>query len=177
MSNKGFTMIELLVVMGVIVIFTSIFFVDYGGDSKTFALERSVNKLAQDLRRTQEMAMTGLIGDANTNAYGMYFDKVNASKSYIVYKNNDSVYTYDSSSDSIKETISLEKGLKICDILIGTGSVNTLSLSFVPPEPTNYINTYYSGYEASVVLCVENDEAKTRRVKINNTGRIETVNP
>ena len=178
-NKKAFTIIELLVVMGVIVIFTSFFFVDYGRDSNTFALERVSNKMAQDLRRAQEMSMSGLTGDVGTNAYGIYFNKGSGSeKQYIIYKNNDTNMYYESSSaDSIKETISFEKGVKICDILIDSSSVSSVSISFQPPDPINYIDSYYSGHEASIVLCTEDDATKTRRVKINNTGRIETINP
>lgn len=164
--------------MGVIAIFTALFFVDYGKDNSVFALERASNKLAQDLRRTQEMSMTGLIGDAGTNAYGIYFNDASGyEKQYLIYKNNDTDVSYSSSGDSIKEAVSIEKGVKICDILIDSGSVGTVSVSFVPPDPINYINGYYSGHEATVVLCAEDDVAKTRRVKINNAGRIERTNP
>jgi len=178
-NKKAFTIIELLVIMGVIVIFTSFFFVDYGRDSNTFALERVSSKMAQDLRRAQEMSMSGLTGDVGTNAYGIYFNKGSGSeRQYIIYRNNDTNMYYESSSaDSIKETINFEKGVKICDILIDSGSVSSVSISFQPPDPINYIDSYYSGHEASIVLCAENDATKTRRVKVNNTGRIETINP
>jgi len=164
----------------VIGIFTSIFFMDYGKNSNTFALERAANRAAQDLNRAQEMSMGGMVGDSTTNGYGVYFDKTSGSETqYIIYKNNNSNAYYDSLSpaDTIYETVTMERGVKICNILIDTTSTNSASVFFEPPEPITYINSYYSGHELFIVLCSTSDATKTRTVKINNTGRIETSNP
>lgn len=179
-NQKAFTMIELLITMGVIALFTSLFFVDYGAGSNSLALERVVKKTAQDLRKTQEMAMSATIGETNTNGYGIYFDKTSGNeKKYIIYSNTNSNMYYESGTDTIKETVNMETGVKICSISISDGtstSLNNVSISFQPPDPINYINSYYSGYEASIVFCTDDEDAITKIVKINNVGRIETTN-
>ena len=55
-KTKGFTLIELLVIVSITVLMTVVVFSNYGKNNEIFALERSSQKLAQDLRRTQEMA-------------------------------------------------------------------------------------------------------------------------
>lgn len=181
MKNKGFTIIELLVIITMVTIFSAIMFADYGNTGKQFALDRSAEKLAQDLRRTQRMAIDALIGiDETTNGYGIYFDKGAGSETkYIIYRNNNVNIYYDAAepADSIKETILIESGVKICDIKDNDVSEadNTISISFQPPDPINYIENNYIGHEASIILCSVDDVSQTKTVKINNTGRIEVA--
>ena len=95
--KKAFTLVELAVMMGIVVIFTTLLFVDYGKDSKTFALERTAQRMAQDTRRAQEMAMSGLVGEAGTNGYGVYFDRTSGNNtSYIIFMNNNENMYYES---------------------------------------------------------------------------------
>jgi len=178
--NKAFTLVELVVVCFVVSLLTGIIFVDYGKNSKAFALERVAQRLAQDLRRTQEMSMVGLTGDADTNAYGVYFDKTGGNNDkYIIYRNNNANKPYDSVSpaDTIKETITLEHGIKIFDIQDNSSSIDNVSISFVPPDPINYIESNPSGHEAGIIVYVEDDPTQKREVKINSTGRIDVVTP
>lgn len=174
--KKAFTLIELTVMMAIVAIFTTIIFVDYGKNNKVFALERSGRKLSQDMRRVQEMAMSGVAGEAGTNGYGIYFN-TNNNTSYRVYGNNDSDMSYSQGTDSDRENITMESGVKICNLLVDSSSVNPVSVSFQPPDPINYINNADSGHEASIVLCIVGDESQTRTVKVNNVGRIEVTNP
>lgn len=168
--------------MSVMVLFTALLFRDYGKDNKVFSLERMAQKTAQDLRRTQEMAMSALslTGETGTTGYGIYFDKSSGSKTtYIVYRNTNVNAYYDSGVDVIKETVNMEKGVEICDIKNNGTSVGAgyISVSFAPPDPINYIESDNSGHEASIVLCIDGDATNARTVKVNNTGRIETTNP
>jgi len=182
--NKAFTLIELMVILLIVAIFTGVLFIDYGKNSKVFALDRASQKVAQDVRRAQEMAMSGTTGDASTNGYGVYFDKTgNNNLSYLIFRNNaDLIMTY-GGSDTVKETITIEKGVKICDLkdkLISSGvdsSVNNLSVAFLPPDPINYVGTNYIGHEASIILCIIGNESTTRTVRVNNAGKIEVSNP
>lgn len=187
--NKAFTIIELLVVALIMAIFTSILFVDYGDNGKIFALDRAAQKMTQDIRKAQEMAMSGLPGDATTRGYGVYFDAAGANNLYKIYRNNDPVVLGSDmpygGSDTIKETINLETGIKICngnvkdkDISSGVESTPTnISISFLPPDPINYIGTNYTGHEASITLCIIGSESTTRTVKVNNAGKIEVNTP
>ncbi|MDD4531197.1 MAG: type II secretion system protein [Candidatus Pacebacteria bacterium] len=174
--KKAFTLIELIVMMAIVAIFTTIIFVDYGKNNKLFALERSARKMSQDVRKVQEMAMSGFVGGVGTNGYGIYFNTT-SNTSYRVYANMDSDMSYSQGTDTDKENISMESGVKICNLLVDSSSVNPVSVSFAPPDPINYINNVDSGHEASIVLCIVGDESQTRTVKVNNVGRIELTNP
>jgi type II secretory pathway pseudopilin PulG len=176
-DKKGFTLIELLAIISITVVMTVALFSNYGKNSDLFALERSGQKLSQDLRRSQEMAMSGFEGAVSSNGYGIYFDKTSGNEGkYIIYMNYSNMY-YEVGTDTIKETINLESGIKICGIKSNTLDVNTVSVSFEPPDPLTYIDSNYSGYEASIILCSIKDTNQTRTIKINNAGRIEVTNP
>jgi len=181
-NKKAFTLIELVVTMSIMVIFTALLFRDYGKDSKIFALERMLQRTAQDLRRTQEMATSALSldGETGTTGYGIYFNKAPGSKTtYVIYRNVNANPYYDSGVDAIKETVNMEKGIEICDIKNNGVSLvaGYISVSFAPPDPINYIEGQSFGQEASIVLCTNETPPVTRTVKINNAGRIETTNP
>jgi type II secretory pathway pseudopilin PulG len=177
-KTKGFTLIELLVIVSITVLMTVVVFSNYGKNNEIFALERSSQKLAQDLRRTQEMAMSGLEGDASTAGYGMYFNNTAGNQSqYLIYMENNTNMYYESGTDDIKETINLESGIQICDIKDNTSSANYLSISFEPPNPLTYVGGNPSGHEASIVICMTSDNSQTRTIKVNNVGRVEVTNP
>jgi len=57
-ENKGFTLVELAVVIFIILLLTAVTLPNYRSGEKRLALQRSANKLAQDIRRVQGMAMS-----------------------------------------------------------------------------------------------------------------------
>ncbi len=175
--EKGLTLVEMFVVVSIAVVMTTIVFGNYGKGKESLALERAGQKLFQDLRRTQELVMSG-VPSAGINACGIYFNKTSGNETkYLLYNNVNANYFYENGTDSIRETISIESGIKICDIKDNGVSGNTVSVSFMPPEPVTRIDSNYAGHEATIILCIVGDTTKTREIKINNLGRIEITNP
>jgi type II secretion system protein H len=85
----GFTLIELMVVMTIISIMTAVVLTNYRGGNQQLALDRSANKLAQDIRRAQGMAMSTAQCPSGTDCagqvpprYGIYMGNSAAEKSY-----------------------------------------------------------------------------------------------
>jgi Tfp pilus assembly protein FimT len=182
--EKGLTLTEMLVVISIVIVFSSMVFANYGKGQESMALERAGQKLGQDLRRAQEMAMAGSF-DSSTNAVGIYFNE-SSSTSYILYYNynTDPVnFYYQSSTDLSKEVISIEEGVKICNIKNNDVDVpsDDISVSFAPPEPVTRIQNDNYNHEAYIILAPEAENCatttKTRTIKVNNVGRIEVNNP
>ena len=75
-KESGFTLTELLVVASIIILFSAIVLANYQTGNKQFALQRSAHKLAQDIRRAQEMAMSAKecepCGNVVPPGYGIY---------------------------------------------------------------------------------------------------------
>lgn len=180
--QKGLTLVEMLVVISIAVLFSAMVFGNYNVGKEGLALERAANKLSQDLRRAQEMGLSGYF-PSGYNAAGFYFDESSPATSYILYNNSNSNsnYYYESGTDSVRETINIETGIKICNIIDDdNGTITyptTRSVSFAPPEPVTRIQNDNTLHSVSIVLCITNDNTKTRTININNVGRIDVNNP
>jgi prepilin-type N-terminal cleavage/methylation domain-containing protein len=192
-GRRGFTLVEVLVTLFIIVLISGIIFANYRQGGQQFALQRSASKLAQDIRRAQQMAMsaekTNLGGQVPSGqefvpvgGYGIYFDE-GSPGSYIIYADCNENHQYTTGnvcvSDSYPEhveTIELEKEVKINDIQKeGGGSPDKIYITFIPPDPTTYI-VPPSGVGAAwceITLALKTDLSKTKIIKINKAGLIE----
>jgi len=134
-KKNSFTLVELLVVTTIIFIFTVLTLFGFRTAEKQFALQSSVHKLAQDLRKAQEMAMATREFQEKVpkGGYGVYFD-ISEPEHYILFADFDGDYEFDESSEII-EDIKIEKGIRISSL-----SSPTLSIIFTPPDPIITIN-------------------------------------
>lgn len=168
MNQKGFTLTELLVITGIILILSAIILADYRVGERSFALQRSVHKLAQDLRVAQELSMSAKAFDCGEDwkmkGYGINLTTGN--DYYFLKARCDEIASpgppYD--DKQVGEQIKLEKGVKI-----KTLTQNPLKIFFYPPEPEvdlGGLNT------VEITLCLKTDEAKIKKIIINKTGLI-----
>ncbi|MCK4474139.1 type II secretion system protein [Candidatus Parcubacteria bacterium] len=195
--DKGFTLLEIVMVTSIMLILALVVFLDYRGTEKDFALSRSAHKLSQDLRQGVEMAMSSQKtpmgceqvepGVFPKGGYGIYF--VQDAQSYILFADCDNEKDYDSSVTthtcvdaepgplkSLNEKIEeffLEEGIKIKELQVDSVQVNELEITFTPPDPTITINKG-DGVKAVITLCLKENEDIIRKVTINNVGLIDT---
>lgn len=187
--KKAFTLIEITVVVTIIIFLALIFIVSYRGGEKEFALIRSANKLGQDLRAVQGMAMAGQktapeFGSETfpPGGYGIYFEK--NSNSYILFAdcNDNDIYDEIGGATSCKEakeqgTPYPEKVKEFTfeeEVYISGFSTpgDSLVITFFPPDPEIIINGNPDINLASIVLTFE-DTDSVRSVKINKAGLID----
>ena len=182
--NEGFTLIELLVVTVIITILTAAILVNYRNSEQQFALQRSAHKLAQDIRRAGEMAMsakeiTGPTGEKviPSGGYGIYLRSLPNPPYYeiIIFADCNDNQQFTSGnvcgtppnrfSESL-EDVKLESGVKISNL-----SPNSpLQITFKPPSPKISIQ---GGDTAEITLALEADPTKTKKIKVNAVGLIE----
>ena len=177
--SKSFTLIELLVVAAIILILAVIVFPYYNQGSRSFALQRTANKLAQDIRRAKEMAMSMQEckicspGNEFPKAYGIFLTPGN--DFYILYAEIDGNDFYTSSQDTIVEEIRLEKGVKIEKIYVAPNDNRPNGcITFTPPDPSVEIkyDVTNKGGEIKATLYLENEPSKKKVVKANRAGMI-----
>ena len=175
MNNKGFTLIELLAIIAMVSILSSLVFFDYNVSNKYFALERSSQKIAQDIRIAQQKSLIGLEGNSGTNGYGVYFS-LSSKNNYIIYENNNSTPYYDF-GDTISQTIEIEKGIEIDSLSSNGNYTDSISISFFPPGPITYIQNNFLNTEALISLTVSESVGKKRIIRINSSGASEIFDP
>jgi len=192
--NKAFTLLELTVVAAIITILALIILPNYRQEEKQSALLRSVHKLAQDLRRTEEMAISAQktspeFGEVfPKGGYGIYFEINDAlPKGYriILFADCDGEGDFDSwgsftcaeatlgpgnSCDETIQEITLEEGIKIKNL----SPLSPLAVTFKPPEPEVSIS---GGDIATITLSLKDNPAITRTITVNKAGLIETKKP
>jgi len=186
-KSKAFTLLELVVVLAIISLLAAIILVNYRGGEKQSALLRSTHRLAQDLRRAEEMAISSksFYNAFPKGGYGIYFTE--DSNSYILFAdcNNNKIYdggiyvcpdcTGGSCIENVQqekiEELSLEEGIKIKE-LFPLSLENSLSITFIPPDPTV---TIAGGDEtvAVITLCLKDAPTITRTITVNKAGLID----
>lgn len=194
LNEKGVTLVEVIVSIVVVAFFSMVMVSNFPRMKNTLALSRSIHKLSQDIRRVQDLALSGheLLVDGqkvSISGYGLYFDfsnDTNKSK-YIIYADNcpqdpfDKKYTTGipscvGESDRVLETIEFEPGIIIYSIA-GISGANT-SVNFSPPNPTTTIsNLAYSSLAPTggiaIYLAVASSPGQQAIIKIYPSGLAE----
>lgn len=168
--NKSFTLVELLVVTSIIILLSAIILPNYRGIERQFALQRSAHKLAQDIRRAGEMAMSTreFQEEVPEGGYGIHLE-LSWGNYYKLYADKNGNEKFDGADGEV-ETINLEKGVYIKNIL-----PSSLSINFRSPIPTVKIKTEagQDSVNATITLSLESDSTKTKIIKVNAVGLID----
>ena len=179
---KGITLVEVIVVVFIIAMFSAILISDFPKIRRQFALSRATYKFSQDMRRTQDMALSGaqLESGGQARGYGIYVDLAD-NKKYIIYADtfvpNDNEYTAGSypAGDYIVDTVDIsqeEKGVIIKEI--NHVNYSWVSVDFAPPNPTTTITSLSLGEDnVEVIFALEVDQSITRIVSVNTSGLVE----
>lgn len=157
--------------MGIIVFFTGLVLVNYKTGGDKFALQRSANKLAQDIRRAEQMAMSAKEcevcgGIIPGGGYGIYLKQ--GDDYYLIYADTNPSQgneRYDGGNDDLLETIYFEK-----DVYIKNVSPSSLSINFKPPDPAVKIS---GDEDVTITLALEDDPGQERAITVNKAGLVE----
>ncbi|MBU4481357.1 hypothetical protein KKH59_03530 [Patescibacteria group bacterium] len=157
----------MLVAISIIIILTTISVPIYQGSRKQLSLQMSASKLAQDIRRAQEMAMAarefqGSVPSVPSGGYGIYFNLSEPSH-YILFADTSIPPNHQYNSGELVEDIPFENNIKISQLFPSS----TTTIVFVPPDPTTLVNSYAT--TSIIVLKIDNS---TSSVKVLPTGLI-----
>jgi prepilin-type N-terminal cleavage/methylation domain-containing protein len=172
LKSRGFTILELLIVILIIGLLAVLVSVSYRSSEKKYALNQSVQLLVSNLRKVQTMAMSGVDIQGQYCGYGV---KINTSAwftSYRIYADKsancqNSNHKYDS-SDDILETVNLPNR-----IIIQATSPSPIDIFFKPPKPTTYINQDAGvGVTGTITLQIEGTSLN-KTVTVTTAGLIQ----
>jgi len=166
-QQAGFTLTELLVTMFIIALLSSLVLAGHRSGQKKYALSQATQQLVSDLRRAQNMAMSG-VEMAGRSGYGIYAGKDDIS--YTIYSDKNGNLSYQGEPpDELIETIDLPSQIKISSV---SPSLSKIDIFFEPPEPTTYINADDgAGISGTITLELE-DTSLTKTVTITTAGLI-----
>ena len=170
-KSRGIGLIEMIVVICIIVVLTAMAFANYRKGQQQLALDRTAYKLAQDIRRAQEMAMaakecSACGGGVPSGGYGIYLEQ--GDEFYLLYADNGNGQ-YGAGDTQIGDDINLERGIYISGLLPSEASI-----SFEPPDPVTVIKDGdgLDAEEATITIALEKDSTRTKRVIVNKAGLI-----
>lgn len=174
-KNSGFTILEVLVVLGIVSLFTGMTIFSVVSERQSSSLFRSAQNLSLNLRRAQSYALSSknFKNSGVPCGWGVHFNGQN-SLSYIIFadsvpvgsdcQNQDNKRNGDGSEDL--ETVKFESGIKISSLTDDLSDV-----VFSPPTPTV---VFYSSGRPEINIVLVNRDAATRTVTVNTTGFISS---
>ncbi len=174
--SKGFSIIELMVVISIIGIMSGLMFANYRQGERDTALEYSAQQIAQDIRHAQNLS---LAGPKDTYGYGIRFKK-NKPSEYFIYgdegsKNNN--HQYNEGEDGTPNPIVLSNNIEINDIMINLTTNNVADIFFAPPDPVTYINgNNANNTKAEIKICSTIQTNKCKIISITTTGQVDVSN-
>jgi len=180
-NENSFTLVEILVSIFIIILISGVIFANYRQTGQQFALQRSANKLAQDIRRVQQMAMSAKecqeCGGGVPPGYGVILDENWDNKKYRLYADTNGDNGFFTPPDTIVEPpyIELEKGVIVKEISLPPNTYSSVSINFKPPDPgvTIKFNVGPQGQpETRITLALETDLNKIKTIIVNKAGLI-----
>jgi prepilin-type N-terminal cleavage/methylation domain-containing protein len=175
--NKGFTMVEIMVVVAIILIFSSIMVANYRFGNQRLSLEMQTNQFAQNVRKMQSWSMSAhKVLNISQPGYGIFFDQNDPSKYYLYVDNGYDQPSgvipgngkYDSGFDTIQEIIVFSDGAKIQSC-----NPARASITFIPPDPSVKIVDGAGGLvDQTTISFASQDSVLTHTVVINKAGLI-----
>ena len=185
-KNKGFTLIEMLISVGIFTVMSGIILANYPEFRSRSALDNLTAQIAIVFREAQVYGISVREEGASFDTgYGVHVDITGENKKQLIIfadRNNDTIF--DKNIDSVLETFNLTGGETISELCApscvgGTGTrpmyPNSLTAVFVRPNPDAYfaINEIPNPSMSSISLKVSNRSGSySRYVEVYTTGQI-----
>lgn len=179
---EGFTLIELVVLMAVIVIISSIVFLNLRENEGSLALQRAADVVTQNISQAKINSLGNKNHGGTTSAggFGIYLEQ-NRNKIVIFADcdgdgnfgtvddaSNCNVATESTPYNELFSTVLLSGQIVVSTLIPCSGTPCALTMTFVPPDPTTVFIPGFVGAEAQIGL--RDDKGNTVDIFINRLG-------
>ena len=180
---QGFTLVELVVSIGIFALMTTLLLAKYGTFNQGIILTNLAYDVALTVRNAQSYGLNvksaptageNFSSDFNYS-YGVHFSS--NSNTFTFFKDADN-YLYDNPTlEKISDSV-MKRNSKISALCVGTvtacSSVSTLDVVFKRPNPDAIINGVSSNSYAEITL--QGSDGSIRKVVVRSTGQIAVQN-
>lgn len=183
-SNRGFTLVEMMVSVGIFTVMSAIVLANYPEFRSRNAIDNLVAQVATVFKEAQIYGISVREeGSSNFNVgYGVHIDTNVSDKDILVFTDKNNNRTYDgSTTDTLLETFRLTGGEYIstlcapgCPPATGGGEYDSITTTFVRPNPDAYfaLNGTVTNFP-SVLIEISNPSGSYKRsIQIFSTGQI-----
>ncbi|HET9641278.1 MAG TPA: type II secretion system protein [Candidatus Paceibacterota bacterium] len=193
----GFTIIELLVVLGIIAVIMGIVLTSQGNFNRSIVLANTAYDIALTVRSAETYGISSRASAASPNTgYGLHFDAGNQS-SFILFADTNPAascttpgctppgnHVYTQGLDVLVQTYSLGNNITIQDFCAyinnawscasNTAGITSLDVVYARPNPTAYMsrNGVYSSSISAACLLLASTGGTTRSITIWGSGAI-----
>ncbi len=188
-NNKGLTLVELLVTIGVFIIISSMAVISHRSASGAQKLKMSAQKLASDIRKMQSFVLNlqEHHGGFPDGGWGIVlYNNAGEEDHYILFADSDGDTVYDDDGTELYMDIKLPVGIKFSAWKgdgVDISSNSRLVASFQPPDPSvtlcrsqNNNNCTTDVFDIVELVLSNNDNSITRTIEINKYGLIDVQN-
>jgi prepilin-type N-terminal cleavage/methylation domain-containing protein len=170
--QAGFTVVELMVVVAMVAILSTLVFVNFSGQQADDELESATQLIASDLRKVITWSQTGRVDDAAGAvplAYGIHFEE--GSNQYLIYSDfGDLVYN---AFDTVVETVDLAEGELVEGVVVAACLPGAAACDLAVTATEGEITVDGATTDNLVVVLQHSGSGDTRTIQVNRqTGQI-----
>lgn len=170
----GFSIIELIVAISILVIINAVIFASYPKFQQSISLRRTSQEIASTIYQAQTYALSVKEFQGQFPGYGVRFDK-NLPDSFTLFADINGNKSYDVDSEKVEE-FKIQTGDKISEICgVNEGgencSLNITDIIFLRPNPI-IILTDGSNFFSNVKIKIKSIQGEEKTINIWLSGQI-----
>jgi len=174
-TDKGFSLIELLVSIAVLVVVSGIVFFNQSGFNNSILIENLAYEISLTIRQAQSYGLQSketAVGGTFEAGYGVYFTTASPNNNKVILYADDGTVDkrYTAGDDTLIETLKMATGNTVTRLCTDSScEITELDISFIRPNPTAYIN----GGENNIgEVYITSAKGEVKKIVVNKLGQI-----